>query len=406
MERERFTNDQVEQVLSHLFSGLAVFHAQICEWLIDADLSQQFLADGARDLPQWVSGRFGLRHSTSAQLVRVARRLQDLPLLRERFAAGDLSLDQVDAISKLATPATEEAVIEECLGWSNAALDRAARRARPPSTEDALDAFRERWLSIQYTLDGIRGHMNADLPGPDMLLVEEAVRARADQIPPNPETGYFDAYPTRMADGLVELAATSGDESIPSVQVTLFADLDALTEDSGTTGVAELNAGPVVASETARRLACDSIVECVITDHGRVLGIGRRSRLIPAWLRRQLWFRDGGCRFPDCLEKHFIHGHHRKHWADLGPTDLENLILLCGFHHRFVHEHGWKIETDPEGRPLFIKPNGVVYPPPRPAPDQRILELAGRSTWGIRPAFAPQDPELASPNGIRPSRQR
>jgi Domain of unknown function (DUF222)/HNH endonuclease len=380
MDGESFSNDQVEHVLSHLFSGLAVFHAQICEWLIDADLSQQFLTDGARDLPQWVSGRFGLRHSTSAQLVRVARRLEDLPLLRERFAAGDLSLDQVDAISKLATSETEEAVIEECLGWSNAALDRAARRARPPSTEDALDAFRERWLSIQYTLDGIRGHMNADLPGPDMLLVEEAVRARADQIPPNPETGYFDAYPTRMADGLVELAATSGDESIPSVQVTLFADLDALTEDSGTTGVAEMNAGPVIASETARRLACDSIVECVITDHGRVLGIGRRSRLIPAWLRRQLWFRDGGCRFPGCLEKHFIHGHHRKHWADLGPTDLENLILLCGFHHRFVHENGWKIETDPEGRPLFIKPNGVVYPPPRPAPDPGILELAGRST--------------------------
>jgi hypothetical protein len=124
MEGERFSNDQVEQVLSHLFSGVAVFHAQICEWLIDADLSQQFLADGARDLPQWVSARFGLRHSTAAQLVRVARRLEDLPLLRERFAAGEVSLDQVDAISKLATPETEEAVIAECLGWSNAALDR------------------------------------------------------------------------------------------------------------------------------------------------------------------------------------------------------------------------------------------------------------------------------------------
>jgi hypothetical protein len=380
MERERFTNDQVEQVLSHLFSGLAVFHAQMCEWLIDADLSQQFLADGARDLAQWVSARFGLRHSTAAQLVRVARRLEDLPRLRERFAAGDLSLDQVDAISKLATPDTEEAVIEECLGWSNAALDRAARRARPPSTEETIDAIRDRWMSIQYTLDGIRGHMDAELPGAEMHMVEEAVRERADRIPPNPETGMFDPYSSRMADGLVELATTSGDDSIPSVQVTVFADLEALTEDQGRTGVAELSAGPVISSETARRLACDSIVECVITDHGRVLGIGRRSRLIPAWLRRQLWFRDGGCRFPGCPERHFIHGHHRRHWADLGPTDLENLILLCGFHHRFVHEHGWKIEADPEGRPFFMKPNGEAFPPQRPAVEPRILELAGRST--------------------------
>jgi hypothetical protein len=83
--------------------------------------------------------------------------------------------------------------------------------------------------------------MHADLPGPDMVLVEEAVRTRADRIPTNPETGMFDPYPARMADGLVELAATSADKITPSVQVTLFADLEALTEDSGTTGVAELS---------------------------------------------------------------------------------------------------------------------------------------------------------------------
>jgi hypothetical protein len=380
MDRERHSNDQVEQVLSHLLSGLAVFQAQVCEWLIEADLSQQFLADGARDLVQWVSARFGLRHPTAAQLVRVARRLEDLPVLRQRLTAGEVSLDQADAISKLATAETEEAVIEECMGWSNAALDRATQRALPPSTEVALEAIRERWLSIQYTLDGIRGRMNADLPGAEMHIVEEAVRAHTDRIPPNPETGMFDPYPARLADGLVELCATSGDESKSSVQVTVFADLEALTDSSATTGVAELEAGPVIASETARRLACDSTVECVITDHGRVLGIGRRSRLIPAWLRRQLWFRDGGCRFPGCPERHFIHGHHRKHWADLGPTDLENLILLCGYHHRFLHEHGWTIDDGPDGKLVFRRPDGTAYPPARLAPDARILELAGRST--------------------------
>ena len=138
---------------------------------------------------------------------------QDLPVLRSRFAAGELSLDQTDAISKLATAETEEAVIDECLGLSNAALDRAGRRANPPSTDEEREAWRERWLSIQYTLDGIRGHMNADLPGAEMSLVESEIRARADRIPPNPESGIFDPYPQRMADGLVELCATTGDES-------------------------------------------------------------------------------------------------------------------------------------------------------------------------------------------------
>lgn len=380
MERERFSNDQVDGVLGQLFSGVAVLYAEICEWLIHADLSQQFLADGARELPQWVSARFGLRHSTAAQVVRVARRLQDLPRLREMFAAGELSLDQVDSISKLATAETEEAVISECLGLSNAALDRAARRGNPPSTSDATDSWRGRWLSIQYTLDGIRGHMDADLPGAEMSMVETAIRARADRIPVNPESGLFDPYPQRMADGLVEMAVTSGDRSAAPAQITVFADLEALTETPGTTGVAEIEAGPVIANHTARRLSCDGLVECVVDDHLHTLGVGRRSRLVPAWLRRQLWYRDGGCRFPGCGTRHFVHAHHKTHWAEGGPTDLPNLILLCGYHHRFLHEQGWKIEDDPDGKPLFRRPDGQVYPPAKPTIHPRLQQLVGQRT--------------------------
>jgi len=381
MVKERLTNDEVEQVLGNLFSGLSIFHASICGWLIDADLSQQFLADGARDLVQWVSARFGLRHSTAAQLVRVARRLEDLPVLRSRFAAGELSLDQVDAISKLSTAETEEAVISECLGLSNATLDRAARRSHPPTTGDAVDAWRERWLSIQYSLDGVRGRMDADLPGPNMALVESAIREKADQIPVNPESGLFDPYPQRMADGLVELCATTSREHPDApTQITVHADLEALTSDPHTSGVAEIQGGPVIANETARRLSCDPIVECTVYDHSKVLGIGRRSRLIPAWLRRQLWDRDGGCRFPGCGTKNFIHAHHRKHWADSGPTDLTNLILVCGYHHRFLHEHGWRVEDHPDGQPVFRRSDGQIYPPSRPLLDPRLRELVGLRT--------------------------
>jgi hypothetical protein len=380
MER-KYSNDQVENGVGHFLSLSAAALAAACEWILEADRGQLFLADGAKSLEEWVSARFGFRHATAAQLVRVARRLQDLPVLRSRFAEGALSLDQVDAISKLATPETEEAVISECLGLSNAALDRAARRANPPSTADAVEAWRVRWLSIQYTLDGIRGQMNADLPGAEMSMVETAIRERADRIPVNPESGIFDPYPQRMADGLVQLATTTtGDAGSGLAQITVFADLEALTEPGETSGVAEIEGGPVIANETARRLSCDPIVECVVGDHLRTLGIGRRSRLIPAWLRRQLWFRDGGCQFPGCSTRNFVHAHHRTHWADGGPTDLDNLILLCGYHHRFLHEHGWEIEDDPEGRPVFRRPDGRIYPPARPELDPRLKELVGLRT--------------------------
>ncbi|HSJ82391.1 MAG TPA: DUF222 domain-containing protein [Acidimicrobiia bacterium] len=380
MESERFSNDQVDQVLGHLFSALAVFHAGICEWLVEVDRGQRFLADGSPDLVQWVSARFGVRHSTAGQLVRVARRLPDLPVLRARFAEGVLSLDQTDAISRMATPESEEVLIEECLGLSTAALDRVARRANPPTIDDERSVWERRHLGLQWNLDESELKFGGSLPGAEGRLFESAVRDRADRIPENPESGMFDPYPARLADGLVELAATSGDQTAAPAQITVFADLDALTETTETMGVAELEAGPVIANETARRLACDPIVECAVYDHARTVGVGRRTRLIPGWLRRQLWHRDGGCRFPGCGRKTWVHGHHIQHWADGGPTDPDNLILLCGYHHRFLHEHGWGIQDNLDLTPMFTRPDGREYPPERPRLDSRLRQLVGLRT--------------------------
>lgn len=371
---ESYPADQVDEVLGNLFAGSSVLLAEICSWLMVADRNQQWLADGAADPGQWLSARFGIRHSTASQLVRVARRLQDLPVLRERFSSGELSLDQVDAISKMATADTEASLIEEVMGLSNAALDRAARRANPPTADDERTAWERRRLFIQRSLDGVEGHMSALLPGAELEIVEQALRERADRIPMNPETGRFDPYPARLADGLVELCSTTGDETSRPTQVTIHADLDALVETTSS-GVAEIELGPVIASETARRLACDSILETAVYSDRCVLGVGRRSRIIPGWLRRQLCHRDGGCRFPGCGRTNWLHGHHIKHWADGGATDLGNLILLCGYHHRFLHEHGWHIEGDPAGQLIFRKRGGTEYPPARVRLHPRLAEL-------------------------------
>ena len=157
------------------------------------------------------------------------------------------------------------------------------------------------------------------------------------------------------------------------VMLTVNVDLEALTE-TGYGGVAELEAGPVIANETARRLACDAIVETAVYDDCQILGIGRKTRSIPGWLRRQLWARDGGCQFPGCGRVRYVHGHHIKHWADGGPTNLDNLILLCGYHHRFLHEHDWSLEWV-HGKPVFHRADGRIYPPARPELHPQLREL-------------------------------
>jgi hypothetical protein len=366
MDWSQATSDEIDRGFDQ-FGGLrGATDAQLCSLIQAADVGQTWMTDGARSLTDWVAARLRVRPDTSRQLVAVARRLSDLPKLSERFAAGDLSLDQVDAISRMATADTEAGLIEEALGLSNAVLDRKARRANPPVGSDEKEAHRVRALWIQRTLDGASGRLTAHLPHLDLEIVETAIRDRADKIGLDPETGLFDAYSQRMADGLVEVCATTGDQTTTTPpQITVFADLDALTTiDSGVT---ELGSGALVPNETAQRLSCDCLLEIIITDGSQVVGVGRNSRTVPGWLRRLVHHRDGGvCRFHGCDNTNWLQVHHIVHWSQGGSTDLDNLILLCGFHHRFVHEHGWHITRNSNNQFVFRKPDRTLYPPPKP----------------------------------------
>ncbi|MFB3044563.1 MAG: DUF222 domain-containing protein, partial [Acidimicrobiia bacterium] len=235
MDWSHANGDEIDRGFDQ-FGGLqAAAAAEICRLIQAADVGQTWMSDGARSLNDWVAAKLRLRHPTAAQLVGVARRLSDLPVLSARFASGELSLDQTDAISRMATADTEEGLIEEALGLSNTVLDRKARRANPPSAESERAAHRERALWIQRTLDGASGRLTAHLPNFELEIVETAITQRADQFGPDPETGLFDPYSQRMADGLVEVCATSGDQTTVSPpQITVHADLEALvTEDAG-----------------------------------------------------------------------------------------------------------------------------------------------------------------------------
>ena len=113
---------------------------------------------------------------------------------------------------------------------------------------------------------------------------------------PTPKQGPTTPWDVRMADGLVEICATSDGGAGPPPQLSVHADLQALTVDSG---LSELAQGPVIANETARRLACDAVVETVVHDgNNLVVGVGRNQRTVPGWLRRLLEHRDHHCRFP------------------------------------------------------------------------------------------------------------
>jgi hypothetical protein len=150
----------------------------------------------------------------------------------------------------------------------------------------------------------------------------------------------------------------SNSSSAERYQVMLH--VTAETSASSEIGCGEIENGPGVTAETSKRICCDTSVSRIVADEdGEPLSIGRKSRVIPPAMRRALKARDRQCRFPGCTHRHFIDGHHIRHWAEGGETGLDNLVLLCRHHHRLVHEGGFGCEKDSAGKIIFTDPAGM-----------------------------------------------
>jgi hypothetical protein len=120
-----------------------------------------------------------------------------------------------------------------------------------------------------------------------------------------------------------------------------------------------------------------------------VLNVGRKTRTIPPAVRRALEARDRGCRFPGCGRR-FCDTHHVEHWIDGGETSLRNCVLLCRFHHRLVHEGGWRIDWWGEGKPMFFNLRGEMrfdggWESPK-LPERAVAALIAEQTeLGVKP---------------------
>ena len=108
------------------------------------------------------------------------------------------------------------------------------------------------------------------------------------------------------------------------------------------TGVVTTAHGGRISVPQALRIAAEAdIVPVVVGDAGGVLGYGLTRRTASTGQRRALAARDRGCSFPGCdRPPDWCETHHVIPWVDGGTTDLQNLTLVCGFHHREHRKRG------------------------------------------------------------------
>jgi hypothetical protein len=354
------TPDELTEALTQLHAAECAIRAALLEVVAAYDRRVFWHGDGAASMAGWLVAGLGLARHTANDWVRAARDLQGLPRLAAAFGEGRLSWDQVRAASRFATPETDAAVAADTPSRSVSQLERAARRAGTGG--EPVPNRKERSLRWWWERDGRWLRIAGRLPDDDGALVARALERAAEGWPRDPVTGVFEPYSARCADALVEIASAGLAADADADRATLVVHVGASDLVAGT-GCAEIEGGPLLDVETARRLGCDARVQLAVDG----VGVGRTTRRVPPWLSRQVRHRDKGCRFPGCERTRWTHAHHLVHWAQGGPTDLDNLVLLCSFHHRLVHEGGWRIAGHPGRKLTFLHPDGTpLRPGPRP----------------------------------------
>jgi hypothetical protein len=223
-------------------------------------------------------------------------------------------------------------------------VDYWAQNLDPDAAVEAAQSLHERRrIHISATYEGMV-RLDGWLDREGGATVMSALGAETDAGVRDPSE---ERTPAQLrADALVEMCRDHLDHGrLPASggerpHVSLTVDLAALEDRTGTP--CEVDGSGVVTPAAALRLACDAGISRIITKGpSEPLDVGRRTRTIPAAIRRALVMRDDGCRYPGCdRSQRWCDGHHIQHWIHGGRTSLNNLVLLCRRHHRRVHEEG------------------------------------------------------------------
>jgi hypothetical protein len=245
-------------------------------------------------------------------------------------------------------------------------LEEARHEAWKAKQKARMQAVARRLLERQKA--GSSTDQTADVTSPTADLPEAVIYARAEEkISAETFSQHMDQIRADALIAMVEhfLASEPDSGCLQGVkgsdrsQVVLHVDINTLREQkSGVCcvhGRAHFESRPWLAPSTARRLSCDASLVSVLEDEvGRVLNVGRRSRIVPEHIRRALRERDGVCRYPGCQEAEYVEAHHIRHWADGGETRLDNLVTLCRFHHRQLHRGCFDIRLDGSSAEILV----------------------------------------------------
>ena len=353
------------------------------------DANGDWIGEAAYSAAAWVKAHTGTTRADAGSRVRLANRLRMMPLTAAAFAAGEVTEAHVRLMARCVGPRTREA-----FGAAESFLLGEARTC----DADSFMKIVEHWIDVvdpngpppraerpdelfaSETLEGrVVGKFN--LSRETGITFLEALRSKTDELfhrdkklrEVDPTDPLLDSSPAnRRARALLELMEKGFAASDPQRRqagATVIIDERTLAGiDAGPDAVHETVYGSIVPLGLLNTWLCDSHVSrLVMSAEGVPLDMGREVRTATREQRRALRARDGGCAVPGCdCTASWADAHHIEWWHRGGPTDLENLVNTCRYHHRRIHA-GELVVRMIDGLPGFFLPDGTELREPERA---------------------------------------
>ena len=353
--------------------GIDALEAEFSVETRDCLVAGDHRADGNATVVTWMSRLCGMSATSVADRLCVGTQLESLPKIAEALRTGEISYQSTallchlrDQLGDKCELFDENEMLEHARNHSIASLRYLCRVARHVADPDgffneAEADFSLRRLDISQMQDGMFC-VDAILDPVAGAALKTALDALAKRLGPDDER----SHKQRMADGVGELVHHALDGgTLPrrngvKPHVSLTTTIEGLKNQLGAPP-ADLELSLPISTRTLERIACDCTMTRVLLADSMVIDVGRATRTLSPPMRRALGKRDRGCRFPGCdRQVNWSTPHHIDFWARGGPSNLPNLVLLCYFHHRLVHEGGWQVVK--AGREFrFIPPDRVVF---------------------------------------------
>src|SRR5438552_5204631 len=306
--------DQIAELSAHLDAASARL----------LDLIREFDArggwgNGFSSCAAWLTWRVGLEPGAAREAGRVARALGTLPLLAQALARGELSYSKIRALTRVASPETEERLLAVGRAGTAEHVERIVRGWRRvdriAEARESTRRHRSRALHMYQDEDGMVVFRGRLAPEVGAVLVRALAAAREtlyqrtrathdDDVPEETPT-----MAQQQADALALVAETALhhgiDPGTPGERYQVVVHVDApVLADPDAPGQSVLDDGTHVPAETSRRLACDATRVVMRHDaDGHVTEVGARTRTIPPALRRALQHRDRAAASPAAHER-------------------------------------------------------------------------------------------------------